>query len=244
MKKSNLFYLGLFAIIFTLSSCGTFDDESFFGCINGEGPSENFDFNIDGFDGVKLKGSGTLYLTQGSDFAVTVKGQENIVDEVILDVDNNILNIGLQGCYRNFHDLEYYITMPEVKALTIDGSGEIYGETPIEGNSLDLNIKGSGDMDIEFTGDDVEGFIDGSGSMKLEGEVEAVRYEIQGSGDIEGFNMSSKDANIEIKASGNVEVNASEYLKIKISGSGDVYYKGNPVLDVEVLGSGDVIKKN
>ena len=220
------------------------DDDSFFGCVNGEGPIVSENLDLPSFTGVELSISGTVFIKQGPDQEVVIEGQQNIIDEIELDVRNGIWEIETRGCVRNLDELNVFITIPDIRFLKISGSGRIISENVLIVNDIEMHISGSGDMDIGLEADDIESKISGSGTIFMEGLADELDLMISGSGDYRAFDLESRIAFIEIRGSGSAEVTVTEELNVKISGSGDVLYKGNPSLNVEITGSGQVIDAN
>lgn len=244
MTRNYLFLFASLTLLF-VSSCGINDDESIFGCLEGEGDSIEEELFLNDFSKIKLKIDADVYLTQGEAQEVKVLGQQNIIHQLDLDVNAETWEIEFDDCVKNYNDLKIYITIPELKELNISGSGMIYGENDFSVGDLRLRISGSGDIDIYLTGSTgVDSKITGSGEIKIAGAAEDFELKISGSGDYEGFDLITEDGDIEISGSGDAEVTANDDLDVKITGSGDVYYKGEPDLDLDVSGSGDVIDAN
>ena len=240
--KNYFFYL---LIVLTASNCGIADDDGLFSCVKGEGDVITKELVMSEFKEVKLETSACVYITQGSEFEVIVKGQQNVIDELERDVRDDRWEIEFDDCVKDHEDLIIYITMPVINYLGISGSGKIYGENIFTVDNLDLNISGSGDMDIAVEGaTDIESKISGSGKILLEGDSERTIIKISGSGDYRAFDLNTEKAYIDISGSGDAEVRVADFLEIDISGSGDVYYKGNPELDIDISGSGRVVDSN
>ena len=249
MLKQNGFLLMLFAVLL-LPACvididdNDFDDDGFNNCIRGEGGTVTADLNLNEFNGIKLEVDAEVFLTQGNNQSVTVEAEDNIIDVLDLDVQNNIWKIEFDQCVRDHDDIRIFITMPNIRFLSITGSGLIRGENNFNVNNIDLRISGSGDMDLALDAANVDARISGSGKMFLEGNTEEFDFSIAGSGDYRAFDLNAERGDIEVTGSGDSEVRVNDFLDIEINGSGDVYYKGFPALDVEINGSGRVVNSN
>ena len=245
MRKLKLFFIAMTCVsIMTGCFIDVDDDDGFFGCTDGEGPIISEELNLDPFTGIELSINASVFVTQGPIQSVFVEGQQNIIDEIDRSVRNGIWEIELDDCVRNMEPLKVTITIPNVTSLRISGSGELVSENVLVIDDIDLNISGSGDMDIAMEADDIESRISGSGTIIMEGVADDIDLEISGSGDYRAFNLEANRANVEIRGSGDAEVFVRDELDVKISGSGDVLYKGNPSIDVEITGSGEVIDAN
>lgn len=240
--KNRIFQILLGISIISLSSC--FHHGHIFDCVEGNGKFITEEFDLDNFSGITLNIAANIKLTQGDRQLVEIEGQENIIDVLDLRVRNNNLIIGFDDECVNHDDLTIFITIPEIKFLSIHGSGNIRGENIFNIRDLELKISGSGDIDLGLDADDIDAKISGSGTIKLDGEMDDFDLKITGSGDLRAFGLHCDDANLSISGSGDVEIFVDDNLDVKITGSGDVFYKGHPKLDVSITGSGEVIDSN
>ncbi len=247
MNYLKAILLALIFGVFTLSGCFiniNDDDGGLFNCVDGDGPWETRTLDIETFSGIKVDIPVDVYITQGDDFNVEVEGKEDIIDEMELDVHNDIWEIETDRCVRDIGNMKIYITMPDIKSLKISGSGKIIGENEFVVDDIELNISGSGDIDLLLDADDIDANISGSGEMWMEGTADDLNFKISGSGDLNAFNLICNDVDIRISGTGDARVHALDTLYVNISGSGDVYYKGDPSIDLHISGSGNLIDAN
>ncbi len=192
--------------------------------VKGSGTIVSENRTTESFSGVHLSGSGNVYVTQGSPLSLRIEADDNVIKKVRTEVKNGVLGVEMEnGSYNNV-TLKVHVTMPEVHKLTVSGSGDIVGKTPITTNDLYTSISGSG-------------------NIKLAGKATVHDARISGSGSLSCFDLESENATIKVSGSGDCEVNATKQLKVSISGSGDVAYKGNPSISQSVSGSGSVRRR-
>lgn len=214
-------------------------------CEGGEGPTVTKELTLGEFTGIDLDVSATVFVTQGEEFQVTAEGQENIINMLELDINNDVWEIDYdQNCVGRHNGLSIYVTMPAVERLEVNGSGEIISENVLEASTMDLRIKGSGDMDLALAVSELNTRIDGSGGMKLEGTADDIEVVIRGSGDLKGFDLDVLRADVNVDGSGDVELSVSEFIRVEIDGSGDVFFRGDADLESDINGSGDVRRIN
>lgn len=204
--------------------------------------------DVETFTALTLNVPGTVYLTQASTQKVELKGSEETLDKIELEVRNGRLIIKTQdnGSWFRWNDLgdfEIYISVNELKQIHVAGSGRIYGENTFKTDEMELDISGSGKMELKVDAKYVDASISGSGDMEIEGNTSELEVRISGSGDIHAEDLVSKSCEARISGSGKCEVNVAERLDVRISGSGSVYYRGNPNhVDSSTSGSGKVRK--
>jgi|APTNR8051073442_1049403.scaffolds.fasta_scaffold00532_2 hypothetical protein len=190
--------------------------------IKGEGPVVKKEISLSAIEGIGLGISGTVYLTQGSSQKIEIEAQQNIIDNIKQEVKNGSWSINYQKNVRGHDGVKIYVTIPNVKALSIGGSGKILGQNSF--NNID-NLALS---------------IGGSGMIELAGNAKNVKVSIGGSGSVKASKLKTETCNVSIGGSGDCFVEVSESLKASVAGSGDVYYKGRPKVDSSIAGSGRV----
>jgi len=123
--------------------------------------------------------------------------------------------------------------------VRIAGSGDI--QLDLKTADLSLTIEGSGDMSLRAATDEIDTRINGSGTISIAGETQKLNVSVNGSGDFKGFDLYAQDANVIVDGSGDINVYVTEALTGSIDGSGDITYDGDPdSVDISDNGSGDV----
>ncbi|MFO7616878.1 MAG: head GIN domain-containing protein [Bacteroidales bacterium] len=241
MKRNHIAGIGIAIALLTttLVSCESYIAPA----IRGTGPTVQADLIMDPFVGFVSAIAANIFITQGEDQLVTVKAQDNIIDNLCLEVVNGTWIIRYEVPVIHADPVTIYITVPRLEQVGLSGSGNITGTTPFtESNVLDLAISGSGIIELESVSRSLEILLSGSGSFKLKGGTEDCFIRISGSGSINAFDLATEEAEVIISGSGNSYLAVSDFLKVLISGSGSVYYKSNPVVDATISGSGRVVK--
>ncbi|MCH2082771.1 MAG: DUF2807 domain-containing protein [Saprospiraceae bacterium] len=206
----------VFVIILTFS-CAQKKDK-----VRVSGAMVTKDINVSNFHSIGMNVGAKVFITQG-DFKVSAKGKSDLIDLIETDVRKGSWNIEFSKRVSNYEGkLEIYISMPDVKGISIAGSGDIIGKS---------NFDGLGNTSFN---------INGSGSISFSGSADKVKISIAGSGDMDLVNLKAKDVKVSIAGSGDANVHASENLKVSIAGSGDVSYKGSPRVKSSIAGSGDI----
>lgn len=236
-------HIGIVVFLVALTTTGCYLDDVF-DCERGHGDIVTETLDIAFFDRIRLDIPATVHLSQGDYSEVIVEGKRNVIDEIERDVHNGEWDIEFDRCMRNVGSLDIYITMPAIKRIIVQSSGEVYGQNTIVETQLDLIIRGSGMMDLALDVEYLDSRISGSGAFYLEGEAHNHDFEISGSGDLLGFTLTTDATDVRLTGSGDAQVYAEEYLKVRILSSGDVYYKGEPELNISISGSGNVFDAN
>lgn len=218
-------------------------------CINGEGVIETQTIELASFDKVSLLGVNHLTIRQGGIQEIKVTGYPNIIDQLNTSISNKEWEIRLKdGCYNNA-DLDVEITIPDLKAVNLTGSGSIKVEEFTNQENQLFAISGSGDMEIAGNSGTEEVIFSITGSGDITGtedftDLKSVKLNISGSGDFDGFSIKSPTYEVIISGDGNANVYALDMLTGTITGSGNINYLGSPEVNVSITGSGKVNNVN
>ena len=240
MKTTKIQILtALFVLLLGTSSCL---DELF---IEGNGISRTETRDAEGFNQISSSGDFTVTVMPGNFYSVEVTAESNLLPYISTNVDGRTLKIRTTGIHslRQTEPIEIFITTPVLNGLTLSGSGLI--ETgSFMSSDFDLSVSGSGDIKTIISSDKVNANISGSGTIYVEGDALNTNFVISGSGKIKSYNLLQDQCQAVISGSGDMYVNASQFIDARISGSGRVYFVNHPIVHTSISGSGDVVDKN
>ncbi len=236
MKKYLYFViLGLVsATLLVFSSCD---------CITGEGPVIEENRETENFTAIDLDISASVNLTKDTGCTIRIRAQESLLPHITTKVSGSKLEIDFEtGCYKSSEPINVDISMKTITGLEVDGSGGFYGKDRFDVEKVDLDIDGSGEIDMQFFADRINADLSGSGDIKLRGTAKKVKVDINGSGDVDAKEMMAYRAYIDMNGTGNCSIFVHEYLDVSVSGTGDVYYGGSPEIKSHINGSGTLKK--
>ncbi len=209
---------------------------------------------------------GKAYVRQGNSQKVELEGPQEALDKIEAQVDGNRLVIRSRERWFNWNwtdndRITAYITVRDIEALSVSGSGDMIVENRIRASTLKLAVSGSGSLKIETDAGTTEADVSGSGDMVVRGTLAGFEGDVSGSGKIElnaavagrsVFEISGsgkvmatgKSANAEVDISGSGKVLAADFetntCRVRISGSGSVEIHVKEELDAKISGSGDI----
>ncbi len=199
--------------------------------------------DLDNFSSVSFGVAGEIIIEQGTQFSVSLEGDQELLDAISTKVSNGKLLIRKPDWRKARNKkLTVYITMPEIEGLSMSGSGLLKNEGALNCDRLNISVSGSGSIRLsQLSADEVSIRISGSGSVTAEGSgADLTDIGISGSGSISAENFKLNKADVSISGSGRCKVWVEDSLVARISGSGSLYYKGDPNIDAKSSGSGRV----
>lgn len=234
----KLFVLVVIGIILlgAFNSCET--------CIDGKGPVIIEDREIDVYSKLEIDVAADISITPGDDIFVRIHAEENLLPIIKTNVEGKTLVIKSRPCVNSDKTIKIELTVPKLTAIDINGSASVRFTELMNTEDFNISINGSGDFNGNVFANTVDANINGSGDILINGTTKNLDVEINGSGEFMGLGLKSFEADVTIRGSGDVDVNALNKLKAEVLGSGDIRYIGNPQISSSIQGSGQVSKKN
>ncbi|HTF19729.1 MAG TPA: head GIN domain-containing protein [Chryseolinea sp.] len=201
------------------------------------------------FTKISFRVSGKLYVRQGSPQKVEIEGDKDALEKTVVKVEGSRLIIGREGKWSNWNfgdddEVNVYVTVKDIDALNVSGSGDIIAETKIVTTQLELNVSGSGNLKVEAeVSGDMEADVSGSGDLYVKGRCASFNSDVSGSGKVNVAVAVANRADFGVSGSGKVEASGSASdVKVSISGSGKVLAANMETnsCNVRISGSGDV----
>ena len=177
------------------------------------------------YDGLKAAGPMDFKLVQGTEGEISIKGDSNLMEYIIIEVKGDKLIVKVKDGYNLKPSQNIEITVPykSISSVSLAGSGDIENSGIIKADKFKVALAGSGDIKLNAASQSLESSIAGSGDIKLIGSTKNLTTKIAGSGDFDGSHLKSTN------------------VTAKITGSGDVKYSGKPTnKDTKLTGSGSV----
>jgi hypothetical protein len=179
----------------------------------------------------------------GSEEALRVEAEDNLIGFIETQVRGRTLVIGLEGNVNLIptEPIRIFVTAVNLDSVTVSGKGDI--QVPEhETSDFEIVITGLGNFVLEeLIADRLVVEIDGSGNVEIEGgEVAEQSVSIGGLGNYEGGDLQSQSARVDISGAGDATVWVTESLNADLSGIGNISYFGSPELELDRSGLGDI----
>jgi hypothetical protein len=245
MKKSiQLLVCSVFLIGFAANAQWPSNDQN---KIKGNGKVVTETRNTGDYDAIKVGGSFDVNLVSGKEGKITIKGEENLLSSIKIEVEDNSLKIYVDKTVNirtsSGHKIEITVPFEKISSVSLAGSGDIQTKDIIKNDKFEAKLAGSGNFNLNVDSNDFELNVSGSGDVSLKGSADNFTTKLSGSGNVNASNLKSKNVTVNVSGSGNSIVNCEGNLTARVSGSGYIKYTGNPdKRDVKVSGSGNISK--
>ncbi len=206
------------------------------------------------FDQVTLRdyvGGSELWISQGNSESLSIEAPEDVLTRISTDVMGSKLIIRVKGSLLDkFNDMLsisfsfprviYQLVVKELRHLEICGAAFTH-VSELRSEELSVRFRGAGEMNIQsLDAISLELFHDGAGMIELQGQVTEQHVNVRGVGSYDGTKLKSENAYVELRGTGRIVIQVSEYLDIRASGLGRVEYYGKPKVRKQISGLGSI----
>ena len=202
--------------------------------------------SVSGFTKLDLKVPLNVTVRPGKEFSLTLVVRDSeVAEKISAEVHGDTLVIS-----ANEHSLRTHgkdkatLTLPDLRGVSISGSGDVDVAGFDQGAGMSLDIAGSGDITYSGKSSALAVAIAGSGNVKLNGSTGSLSVVIEGSGDLQASEFSAKNASVAVSGSGDADLRVSGgAVQFTVNGSGDIRWTGDAsVVSAVTHGSGSIKK--
>jgi len=230
----------LYSLVFIgFISC---DSEDASPCFKTAGTTIMQEFDLDGFNSIRVAGDMQLIIKQGETQLVHLKSGENIIDEVQLMVQDSLLVAHYDdGCNlaRHYGVTQLIITLPELKMILNASSYDVIGEGTLrfrqlrlESNTLDADadlLYNTSGFDLVLDNQQLELAANGKALFNLKGKTERLSINFADkTARLEGRELIAQHVDFFHRSANAILVNPQQSLTGIITGPGDVIVVNRP----------------
>lgn len=200
------------------------------------------------YEGISVSGSFDVKLISGKEGNITIKGDENLLEFIITEVNNGKLSVYFEKNkniqYNYNSSIEITIPFEKINQLTFTGSGNLTNNDLIKTDNLDFSMSGSGNVSFNSETNSLKISKSGSGNLNAKGTTTSIDVNSAGSGNANLLDLKSENATVSQSGSGSTKVYCSKILNAQTVGSGNIQYAGNPEkVSKNSTGSGSINEK-
>jgi hypothetical protein len=190
---------------------------------------------VNNFSSITVSSGIDLYLTQGSSESLSIKGNDDLIKDVIVEQDGAALKIRYKeginwGRLFKNQSIKVYVTFKSLKGLTASGGSDVYTQNNIKADMLSVTASGGSDLKLNLSCKDLQLSVSGGSDAALRGTGENMSVSASGGSDIDAFAFVVNYAKVNASGGSDANINATKAIEASASGGSDITYKGNAVL--------------
>jgi len=209
----------------------------------GEGEIITEKRDLSGFTGIVVNIPAEVVVSDGVDNGLSISTHQNLLDEIVTRIDGKTLVITSKANIESKEPVYIEADFENLMQVEVSGSAKVYSANTLTCDVIDIDLTGSGSVDLDLAAGKITGMISGSGDVILSGNAEKLLIQINGSGKLSAYDLRSKYVSALVNGSGDIMTDVDVKLDAKVNGSGNITYSGNPKVDANINGTGTVSRK-
>ncbi len=207
----------------------------------GDGNIEETQTNVGPFDRINIGGNFDVLLIPSDMNSVMIRGDENLMKYINVEVHNESLNINTIHNLKSSEGIDITINYTTLKGIFSTGTSKITHNNALKTHELTIDLSGTGSIEMEVSADTTDVTMTGAGLVKLSGQTTHLEATLSGAGGLIAEDLVSQNCYISLSGVGGASVNVTEKLDANISGIGGISYSGNPkVMEKRITGLGKI----
>jgi hypothetical protein len=190
---------------------------------------------IKSFNSIGVSSGIDLYLTQGTTESLTIKGDDDLIKDVVIEQNGTSLTIKYKDginwgrLFKN-QSIKVYVNFKSLKGLAASGGSDVYTQNAIKATDFTVAASGGSDLELNLTCTNFSLSISGGSDADLKGSAENMSVTATGGSDVDAYGFVANNAKVNTSGGSDVNINVNKGLEVNASGGSDVHFKGTAAL--------------
>ena len=182
-----------------------------------------------------------VFVSQGTDYEISVEADENIIDLIGTDIRDGKLKVhAIENIGRATKKV--YVTMPEVTGLRVSSGADLVSQGIIDAEKITLDASSGADLVAELSADEVDADCSSGADIRVSGQANLFYADASSGSDIKAKDFLVKTCYADASSGADITVNVSESLTADASSGADISYTGEANVQTKKSVSGSVHK--
>lgn len=200
--------------------------------------------NLDNFNQIKVSRGMNVYISEGNETTVLVKADENLLEVIETEINGNVLKVTCSANIRKAKVKKVFITVPNLKAIEAFAGSNIYSETVLNFDELEVSASAGSNVTLEINSDNTNASASAGSNLKLKGKTNSFIAKASSGSNIKANDLRTTNSEAKVNSGANIWVLVKNNFKGNANSGGNVFYYGNPSsTDINRSSGGNVIKK-
>ena len=170
-----------------------------------------------------------VVLSIGEDYGVTLRADDNLIDQVEAAVSGDTLQVRLDGSATS-PTLEAEVVVPQqsLRSVTAAGAATITGAESLDADDFAVEAAGASTIRLELAAETLDVDAAGASTVGLRGSAGALTARATGASTLQLFEVQTGEAVVSSVGASTIEVTVSGALDAEAAGASKVVYGGDP----------------
>lgn len=239
MKKTIIYYLIAFALLFSIDAFSTT-------------PSTKT-FTVKEFNSLLVQDAIEVVLIKNNDNKIVVETDKEYQENVVLQLNNQKLslkikeganNSSLKKIFKGTPKVKIYVYYKQISEIFLSGASNLTTKETIVSDKLLILLSGASNAILSTETEWLSVNCSGASKCEVVGNTDKLNLKSSGASNINAANLKSNNAEAEVSGASDVVVFAQNNLQISASGASNVKYKSlsNTKISKNITGASSVQK--
>jgi len=197
--------------------------------ITGSGNVLTKPISVPAFSKLQVGSAFDVTVSVGTQQAVTLHVDDNVVAHVDVGVSGGTLRIRLKPRVSvSDATLKADVTTPSLTSVELTGAGRVHLPSDFPASSLSVTESGASVLDGSLRGDQAKLSLSGASSATLSGNVMHLIVDGRWASRLEALDLQLADLEISLAGASQATVSVSGTLSAEVSGASTLRYRGSP----------------
>lgn len=190
---------------------------------------------VTNFSSIGVSNGIDLYLTQGASESLTIKGDSQLIKDVVVEQKNGSVSIRYKEginwsrLFRN-ESIKVYVTFKKLNGLSASGGSDVYSQNTINTDVFSVSASGGSDVALAIACRDFQLNTSGGSDVKLKGRANNMNLQASGGSDVDAYEFAVDYAKVSTSGGSDANIYVNKGLEASANGGSDISYKGNAIL--------------
>ncbi len=193
------------------------------------------------FNGIEVRGSFSVYITQGDQHSIMVYADDNLLEHIRTDINRDILKISADKRFKGNEKPKIIIELSKLRAIDGSAGARVYAEEAIHGMELALKLRSGAEGHLNLFYDKADIDVNTGAVVKLHGAVDGLIANSATGANLDARNLKAVNCYVSSKGGSQSNVFVTGQLTAQASSGGIIRYTGDPIQKTESISGGGVI---
>ncbi|WP_345264026.1 head GIN domain-containing protein [Nibrella viscosa] len=206
------------------------------------GQDDTRTFSVRDFDRVDVGSAMEINIRQGGNFSVMASGRKSDLDDLEASVSGGKLRVRYRESRWNSNRkrVTLDIVMPQLRGADFSGASRSTISGFRNQGTFDLEISGASTSTVGVDATRLNLDVSGASNVTLTGKAETLAGEVSGASSVKAYELSLKDASLEVSGASSARINVTGKLNVSASGASSVRYRGGAAVRSNTSGASSV----
>ena len=216
--RKHIYLLIAIAVACTIVACNKM--------IIGNGKAKVAQRKTSPFTEINVKGSLTIYLTQGAKESLEIATDANLHSRIKSKVEDGVLYLSIADKINQPSYAQAYITYRSLNNIVLDNKSELHSKDLVAFDRINIESEEHSIVNLHLESDTLDITAAGTSSFELKGNVDQANIKLKGKSLLKGFGLKIDSCNVSTSEFSKAELYVMKQLSTQQKGRSEVIYRG------------------